>query len=215
MLTLYGYFRSSAAYRVRIALNYKDIDYDQQFIHLVRDGGQQFSADYKKINPQSLVPTLIKDNKAYTQSLAIIEYLEEKYPEPALLPPNAEGKSQVRALAQIIACDIHPLNNRRVLKYFSEVLHLSEDQQHAWIQHWIQTGFSALEKMLMASNKTNDFCYGATPTMADICLIPQMYNAQRFNCPLDDYPILSRINENCLKLPAFQKAHPSKQPDVE
>lgn len=215
MLTLYSYFRSSAAYRVRIALNYKGVNHDQKFIHLVREGGQQFSADYKEINPQSLVPALIQDNKIFTQSLAIIEYLEEKYPQPPLLPPNPEGKAQVRALAQIIACDIHPLNNRRVLQYFSDVLHLSEMQQLAWIHHWIQTGFSALEKMLMSSNKAGDFCYGATPTMVDMCLIPQIYSAQRFNCPLEDYPMLLRINEHCLTLPAFQQAHPSKQPDAE
>ena len=216
MLTLYTYFRSSAAYRVRIALNLKGLQYASAPVHLVRDGGQQHQAAYLAKNPQGLVPALqLDEGTVLTQSLAILEYLEDTHPQPALLPPDAVGRARVRALAQAIACDIHPLNNLRVLKYLKRELHLSDAQKEAWYQHWIGSGLQAIETMLAASPATGAFCHGDTPSMADCCLVPQVYNAQRFHCPLGNYPNITRIAQHCNSLPAFQQAAPEMQADAQ
>lgn len=208
MLTLYDYYRSSACYRVRIALNLKNLGYDKVSIHLVNNGGEQFSAQYQKINPQTLVPSLDIDGQIITQSLAIIEYLDETHPEPALLPNDPLQKALVRAFALTIAADIHPLNNLRVLKYLQGELHITDEQKSKWIQNWIQKGFVALEAQLRVNNHDAPFCFGDSPTLADICLVPQMYNARRFNCDLSPYPILQRIDTHCQKMAAFSLARP-------
>lgn len=213
MTTLYGYFRSSAAYRVRIALNLKGLDYDQVPVNLVK--GEQSSGDHLARNPQGLVPSLaIDDSLALNQSLAICEYLDEVYPEPALLPANALERAQVRSLAQLVACEVHPLNNLRVLKYLVSQLGVDEAAKLAWYHHWIAEGFTALEATLSAAPRTGDFCHGDTPTLADICLVPQVYNAERFECDLSAYPTIQRIVANCRSLPAFEKAAPEAQPDA-
>jgi maleylacetoacetate isomerase len=213
--TLYDYYRSSASYRVRIALNYKGIEYAQNSIHLVRDGGQQFSEQFKRINPQSLVPCLQHNDLVITQSVAIMEYLDEVIPNPPLLPEDRLGRARVRAITQMIACDIHPLNNRRVLQYFTNQWHIAEQLQKDWICHWISAGLTAIERTLQMGNYTADFCFGDTPTMADMCLVPQLFAANRFGCPVENYPLLLQINANCLELPYFKQAHPSLQPDAE
>lgn len=210
MLTLYDYFRSSACYRVRIALNLKELDYDVVPIHLVNNGGEQHAPDYQKINPQGLVPALQIDNKILTQSLAIIEYLDEAYPLPALLPAHPYEKARVRAFALTIAADIHPLNNLRVLKYLSSELGVSDTQKNQWYQHWIAKGLSALEQQLTTHQLAGDFCFGNQPTLADICLVPQLYNAKRFSCDLQPYPTLRRIDINCQHLAAFANARPAE-----
>lgn len=215
MLELLSYFRSSAAFRVRIALYYKGLPFTYQGVHLLEEGGKQFSAEYKALNPQCLVPTLIDDDHVLTQSLAIIEYLEELHPQPPLLPKEASARAKARAFAQAIACDIHPLNNLRVLKYLTHELAISEDQKKGWYLHWLQLGFAALEQRLAEQEHGGRYCFGDTPTIADVCLIPQVYNAIRFHCVLTDYPNLCRVNENCLQLPAFQAAMPENQPDAE
>lgn len=208
MLKLYDYFRSSACFRVRIALNLKKLDYETIPIHLLNQGGEQFLEVYQKINPQNLVPTLIDENQSITQSLAIIEYLDEKYPTPALLPLDIYQKALARAFALTIAADIHPLNNLRVLKYLSEKLTISENEKTEWYQHWTAKGLTALETQLNAQQLAGDFCFGNKPTLADICLAPQMYNARRFSCDLSNYPTLVRIDNNCQNHPAFSKAFP-------
>ncbi len=210
MLKLYDYYRSSASFRVRIALNLKELPYETISVHLVNQGGEQFTDEYQKINPQSLVPTLQDGNKIITQSLAIIGYLEDIQPTPALLPQDPFLKATARSIALTIAADIHPLNNLRVLKYLTHELGLSEDKKNQWYQHWILKGFTALEKQLTALKIQDDFCLGNTPTLADICLAPQMYNARRFNCDLSAYPTLVRIDANCQKHPAFIKAWPKE-----
>lgn len=216
MFKLYDYCRSSACFRVRIALNLKQLPYEQVFVDLLKEGGQQLTAKYALVNPQKLVPTLFDEanNITLTQSMAIIEYLEENYPQIALLPENKVERAHVRSLANMIACDIHPLNNLRVLKYLKHDLHLSEELKNQWYHHWIKEGFSAIEKVLKRNDKATSFCFGEQPTLADICLVPQMYNAQRFKVKVEDFPIISRVNENCLKLPAFINALPEKQPDA-
>jgi maleylacetoacetate isomerase len=214
MLRLYTYFRSSAAYRVRIALNLKQLDYTSEFVHLVKNGGQQHSQSYQAINPQKLIPCLgVDDSNVLTQSLAIIEYLEEVHPTPPLLPTEAILRAQVRAFALSICCDIHPLNNLRVHAYLKDNLSINEDARLAWYQHWILQGFQALETRLQKSH--GDYCFGDIPTLADICLIPQVYNAHRFKCNLDDFPLINKINAHCLTLDAFQNAAPEAQPDYE
>lgn len=217
MLTLYTYFRSSAAYRVRIALGLKGLPYASAPVHLVRDGGQQHSPAYQAINPQQLVPALTtEDGTVLTQSLAIMEYLDEAYPDrPALLPADALGRARVRALAQAVACEIHPLNNLRVLRYLMQELGTTEAQKTAWYQHWVCTGLDALEAMLASSGATGRFSHGDRPSLADCCLVPQMFNARRFGCPLENYPTFARIVAACEQLPAFQQAAPEQQPDAQ
>ncbi len=215
MLKLYGYFRSSAAFRVRIALNLKGLAYERDYVHLTRGGGQQFTADYMRLNPQALVPTLLDGDAALTQSLAIIEYLEETHPHPRLLPDGAGARARVRALALTVACEIHPLNNLRVLNYLSRDLGLAEEAKLRWYRHWIAKGFDALEAMLASHPMTGDFCHGDAPTLADVCLVPQVFNARRYECDLKPYPTVTRIAERCMKLPAFIDAAPENQPDRE
>lgn len=212
-MKLYGYFRSSAAYRVRIALNLKGLDYEQVPIHLVQ--GAHRSEEYRQLNPQSMVPMLVTDEgRRHTQSLAICEYLEERFPQPALLPADADGRARVRALANIPACDMHPLNNLRVLKYLTGTLGVDEAAKLTWYRHWVAEGFAGLEGMLTAAEGTGEFCHGDQPTLADICLVPQVFNAERFDCDLAPYPTIRRIAERCNALPAFAQAHPARQPDA-
>lgn len=214
-MKLYTYFRSSAAYRVRIALNLKGLDYESIPVHLVKNGGEQKSPEYLAKNPQGLVPLFETDSaETISQSLAIIEYLEEIHPEPALLPSDALERARVRALALAVAADLHPLNNLRVLQRLSNELQVTDEQKSQWYQHWVKQGFTALEAMLTEANGTGDFCHGNQPSIADCCLIPQVYNAERFKCQMDDYPTIQRITENCLALDAFQKAVPENQADA-
>jgi maleylpyruvate isomerase len=215
VLTLYSYFRSSAAFRARIALNLKGLDYEQRYVHLSRGGGEQFHPDFRKINPQALVPALDDGGAIVTQSLAMIEYLDEAYPEMPLLPPTALERARVRALALSIACEIHPLNNLRVLNFLTRDLKLSEEDKLRWYKHWIATGFAALEESLATNKATGVYCHGDRPTLADVCLVPQVANARRFNCDLAPYPTVVRIDEACLKLDAFIKAKPENQADRE
>lgn len=212
-MLLYGYFRSSAAYRVRIALNLKGLAYDNHFIHLQKN--DQLSDDYARLNPQKQVPALVDGGTLLTQSLAIIEYLDETHPTPAFLPSGATDRARVRALALAIACDIHPLNNLRVLRYLVKEMGLPEEKKDQWYRHWVENGLQAVEKMLTASPATGRFCHGDSPTMADICLVPQVANARRFNCDLSACPTVERIDAECRKLEAFARAAPDKQPDAE
>lgn len=214
-MKLYSYFRSSAAYRVRIALNLKGIAYDTVPVHLLKDGGQQLSASYRAVNPTALVPTLLDDDWSVGQSMAILEYLEETHPDPALLPADAKGRARVRAIAQTIACDIHPLNNLRVLKYLKHEMGVSEEAKNAWYRHWVEQGLASVEAMLAASAGTGAYCHGDHPTFADLCLVPQVANARRFECDLTSMPTVVRIDAACTALPAFQQAAPINQPDCE
>lgn len=210
MLTLYDYYRSSASFRVRIALNLKGLDYQTIPIHLTHQGGEQHSDAYDKINAQHLVPSLNDNEHIITQSLAIIEYLNEIHPSPALLPQDPYEKALVRAFALSIAADLHPLNNLRVLNYLTHSLNVTQDKKNEWYQHWIATGLSALEKQLHTHSVTGDFCFGHQPTLADICLVPQLYNARRFACDLTPYPRLVSIDAHCQKLAAFTAAWPTE-----
>ena len=212
-MQLYTYFRSSAAYRVRIALGLKGLPYDTTAVHLRR--GDQQSDTYGAINPQHLVPVLDDSGQILTQSLAIIEYLDETRPEPPLLPRDPAGRARVRALALAIACEIHPLNNTRVLQYLKDTLGVTEAVRTQWYQHWVRQGFQAVETILAKDSATAAFCHGDAPTLADICLVPQVYNARRFDCDLSAFPILQRINGTCMSLPAFADAAPERQPDAE
>jgi maleylacetoacetate isomerase len=209
MLKLYDYFRSSAAFRVRIALNLKNLPYEKIPIHLINNDGEQHSDQYKKINPQELVPALQVDDHIITQSLAIIEYLEEKYPEPTLLPTDLVQRAQVRKIALTVATDMHPLNNLRVLQYLANTLTITEEQKNTWYQHWMAKGLIALEKWL--KNTAGDFCFGNSITLADVFLIPQIFNAYRFNCDVAPYPTLIKIYNHCKELPAFKKAWPEEK----
>ena len=213
-MKLYGYFRSSAAFRVRIALNLKNFAYEQVPIHLRR--GDQSAEAYAALNPQHLVPALADDGRLLTQSLAIIEYLEEVRPIPPLLPPDPVGRARVRALALAVACDIHPINNLRVLNYLKDPLRLTAEQEKAWYRHWIKTGFDAIEQML-GDAATGAFCHGARPTLADVCLVPQVFNAQRTYSAeeIKAWPRIGAVFAACMALPAFDSAQPSKQPDAE
>ena len=213
--TLYSYFRSSAAFRVRIALNLKGIEPDYRFIHLLKDGGQQHASEYARLNPQELVPTLVHEGHAIGQSLAIMEYLDEIKPEPPLLPKDALGRARVRQLAYVVACDTHPVNNLRVLNYLRDPLGHTNDTVIAWMDHWIHLGLGALETILSVSKETGRYCHGARPTIADICLIPQLANARRGKLDLNRYPTLLRIENAAFELPAFEKALPKNQPDAE
>lgn len=211
-MQLYTYFRSSAAYRVRIALNFKGLDADLIPVHLVNNGGEQHSDAYKTVNPSELVPTLVEDDFNLTQSLSILEYLDEQHPEVALLPQDAQQRALVRAFSLAIACDIHPLNNLRVLQYLTGTLQVTDEQKTEWYKHWVETGFKTLEALLAQSN--GKFCFGEHATIADCCLIPQVYNALRFNINLSEYPKISSIYQNCNTLEAFQNAAPEAQPDA-
>ncbi|PSJ22580.1 maleylacetoacetate isomerase [Halomonas sp. ND22Bw] len=213
MTTLYGYFRSSAAYRVRIALNLKGLAYDQAPIDLV--AGEQRGEGYLADNPQGLVPTLVTDDGLrLTQSLAICEYLEEVHPEPALLPEAPAERARVRALAQLVACEMHPPNNLRVLKYLTGELGVDEAARLGWYRHWVHEGFTALEAMLSREAGSGQFCHGDAPTLADACLVPQVFNAERFECDLSAYPRIRRIADNARALDAFRRAAPGEQPDA-
>ncbi|MDN2694911.1 maleylacetoacetate isomerase [Janthinobacterium sp. SUN073] len=216
-MKLYTYFRSSAAYRVRIALNLKGIAYDSIPVHLLQDGGQQLLPAYRAVNPSALVPALDDDGAILTQSLAMLEYLDETRPAVPLLPGDALGRARVRALALAIACDAHPLTNLRVLKYLKNTLGLSDEAKQEWYRHWMAEGLAAVEALLAQGDPAGAglFCHGDSPTMADCCLVPQVFNAQRFAIDLAPYPRVARIHAHCAGLPAFAAAHPSRQPDAE
>ncbi|MEP7329808.1 MAG: maleylacetoacetate isomerase [Betaproteobacteria bacterium] len=213
-MKLYDYFRSSAAYRVRIALNIKGLTPERAFVHLRRDA--QRDAGYLALNPQGLVPSLsLDDGRVLTQSLAIIEYLDEAHPQPALLPAEAVARARVRAIALEVACDIHPLNNLRVLKYLKNTLHVSEADKDIWYKHWVDEGLAALELRLTRGADTGRFCHGDMPTLADVVLVPQLANARRFDVDVMPFPTLRRIEAACVALPAFAEADPTRQPDAE
>lgn len=214
-MKLYTYFRSSAAYRVRIALALKGIAAELAPVHLVNGGGEQFSAAYDGKNPQHLVPLLEHGELLLPQSLAIIEYLDETHPQPPLLPADARGRARVRALSQVIACDIHPIDNLRVLKYLTDKLGVSPEQKTDWYRHWVALGLEALERQVAHAPETGRYCHGDQPTMADCCLVPQLYNARRFDCDLSPYPTLTAIAARCEALPAFASALPENQPDAQ
>lgn len=215
MLKLYTYFRSSAAYRVRIALNLKGLEYTAIPLHLLRNGGEQHSADYVALNPLHLLPLLQDDSVSIPQSLAIIEYLEEAYPATPLLPATSSARARVRAITLSIACEMHPLNNLRVLNYLKAELAVDDARRDAWYRHWTTLGFTAIETMLTSDSNTRSYCHGDTPTLADCCLVPQVFNALRFKCSLDAFPTITRIYETCMQLPAFERAAPAAQPDAE
>jgi maleylpyruvate isomerase len=209
---LYTYFRSSAAYRARIALNLKGVAYEMVSVHLTRGGGQQHGAEFRAVNPQGRVPALALDSgETLIQSLAIIEYLEEAFPTPPLLPSDPVARAHVRALAQVIACDIHPLNNTSPLFYLKNTLKHDQDTINAWYAHWVTVGFEAVEALL----RPGPYAFGDKVTLADVCLVPQVANARRFNVPLDKFPNIVAADAACLKLPAFDKARPDNQPDKE
>jgi len=214
-MKLYTFFRSSASYRVRIALNWKGIGYEQAAIHLRRGGGEQLMPAYQALNPQGLVPALEDNGRILTQSLAIIEYLEETHPNPPLLPQNAADKALVRSMALVIACEVHPIQNLRVLNYVKATYNQTDEQVNKWAQHWIDLGLSALQEMIIGQSKGGKFCFGDSPTLADICLIPQLGNARRYGCDLSKYPTILAIEKNCNAIPAFTDAAPEKQPDAE
>ncbi len=214
-MKLYTFFRSSASYRVRIALNIKGVQYEQVPIHLRRGGGEQFAASYKSIHPQALVPALEDSGRILTQSLAIMEYLDERYPSPPLLPSEPADRALVRSMALVVACEIHPIQNLRVLVYLRRQLKHSEEETNAWARHWIDLGLSALERMVLGGSRRGKFCFGDTPTLADICLVPQLANARRFGSDLSPFPTLVTVESNCMALPAFANAAPEKQPDAE
>lgn len=213
MIKLYSYYRSSAAYRVRIALNLKNIPYQYETVHLLKNGGEQHSPAYQELNPMGLVPTLVDGNTVLSQSMAIIEYLDDAYPQAnSLFPAEPTAKAQVKELSQIIACDIHPINNLRVLKYLKHELDVDDTQKNEWYSHWIKLGFAAFEQYLQKT--AGDFCVGDQATLADCCLVPQVYNALRFKIDLSAYPLIQKVYENCMQLPAFTKAIPENQPDA-
>ncbi len=211
-MILYDYFRSSAGFRVRIALNVKGLATERRFVHLRR--GEQRDPAYLELNPQGLVPMLVVGDRRLTQSLAIIEYLEEKHPLPPLLPPGSEERAWVRAIALSIACDIHPLNNLRVLKHLSREYQVPEPRRDEWYRHWVREGFDALEAQL-AARATGLYCAGDAPTLADVCLVPQVANAQRLKVDMAPYPRIVSVNAACLQLAPFADAQPERQPDAE
>jgi maleylacetoacetate isomerase len=214
-MKLYTYFRSSAAWRVRIALALKGIGTDAEFIHLLKGGGQQRTAGFRAINPMGVVPALaLDDGTVLTQSIAIMEYLEETHPEPPLLPEDPQARARVRAFALGIACEIHPLNNLRVLRYLKNAMGQSDSARDMWYHHWIAEGLTALETIVRDTGP-GPFLFGAAPSMADVCLVPQMANARRFKCPVDVYPTLLRAETAALAVPAFRDSAPDRQPDAE
>lgn len=210
-ITLYSYYRSSAAYRVRIALNLKGLEYELKTLDLL--AGEEKSAPYSKLNPQKLVPLLEHDGQRLVQSMAILEYLEELCPHPPLLPENVAGRAHVRALANIVACDIHPLNNLRILKYMLEEFKIDSESKLSWYRHWVEQGFDALE-IHLRDTSNHRYCFADTPGLADVLLIPQVYNARRFEVDMQSYPTIAAIEQHCLKLPAFERAIPENQPDA-
>ena len=214
-MKLYTFFRSSASYRVRIALNLKGLDYEQASIHLRRSGGEQLKPAYKAINPQALVPALEDEGQFFSQSLAIIEYLDERYPKPPLLPSDAADRAVVRSMALLIACEVHPIQNLRLLNHLKSDHQQSDDDTIRWARHWINLGLSALEQMVISLSEQGEFCFGEMPTMADLCLVPQLGNARRFGVDLSAYPKLLAIEAACMTLAAFATAAPEHQPDAE
>ena len=211
-MKLYSYFRSSAAYRVRIALNLKGMPYEMVSIHLTKDGGQQRKPEFVALNPQMRVPALVLDTgDVLTQSIAIIEYLDDVQPEPPLLPADSLARAKVRAIAQIVACDIHPLNNLIALQYLKRTLKHEQPEIDAWYHHWVIEGFKAIEAMIAPA----PYACGAHVTLADLCLVPQVFNARRLKVPLDAFPKIVAADAACLKLAAFDKARPENQPDAE
>ena len=213
-MKLYTFFRGSSPFRVRIALNLKGLTYESAFVHLAK--GEQRKAPYAAVNPQSLVPALVLDDgHVLTQSLAIIEYLDETFPQPRLIPSDALGRARVRALSLIVACEIHPLNNARTLAHLRKAMNQSEDQVNDWYRHWVADGLAKVEASLAHFPGSGRFCHGDAPTMADCCLVPQVFNAKRFDCDTKPYPTLMRVFDECMKLEAFDRAQPAKQPDAE
>lgn len=213
-LTLYTYWRSSAAFRVRIGLHIKGLSCEQRFVHLVKGGGEQHAPAFAALNPQELVPVLTVGDQSIAQSLAILEYLDELQPLPALLPATALERARVRSLALLVACDIHPINNLRVGQYLTQHFGAAEADKTAWMRHWMQVGFDALEQRLANESQTGLCCHGDAPTLADLCLIPQCYNALRFGLDLQTWPTIARIFAHCQQLPAFAAAWPEVQPDA-
>lgn len=214
-MKLHTYYRSTAAWRVRIALHLKGVSYDAVPVHLLRDGGEQRADAYRALNPQQLVPLLTDGDERISQSLAIIEYLDETHPEPPLLPRAPAGRARVRALAQVVACDMHPLNNLRVQQYLAAEFGADDGTKQRWMHHWLAAGFDALERMLADDPRTGACCHGDTPTLADLCLVPQVYSARRFSFDLKPYPTIVRIDAHCAMQPAFAAAAPDAQPDAE
>ncbi len=215
MIRLYEYFRSSTSHRSRIALNLKGVDYESVSVHLVKNGGEQKAPDYLKNNPQGLVPTLEEDGFNVGQSLAIIEWLDERFPEPPFLPSDINQKAKIRAFAMAIACDIHPLQNLRILRYLEAEFNAGEDARKAWCQRWLGEGLSACEALVAKETHGAEFCFGETPGLAEICLVPQIFSAYRFDVDLSGMPNLMRVFETCQALPAFAKAAPDQHPDAQ
>jgi maleylpyruvate isomerase len=214
-MKLYSYFRSSAAYRVRIALNLKNLPYDYVPVHLLRNGGEQLEPAYRRLNPDAILPTLVDGDNVLQQSLAIIEYLEETHPEPPLLPKSPADRVYVRSVALQVACEIHPLNNLRVLKYLKHTVGADDATRDAWYRHWIESGFVTLEEHLAGDSRTGKLCFGDTPTLADACLVPQVFNAQRFKIDVTQFPTIQRIHDHASQFDAFARAAPGVQPDAE
>ena len=214
MVRLYSYWRSSAAYRVRIALNLKGLPYETVPVHLARDGGEHHRPAFNDLNPQELVPVLLHGNRILRQSMAIMEYLDETFPSPPLMPATARDRQRVRMIAQSIACDIHPLNNLRVLQFFEKTWSVPQAERDEWVRHWIRIGFDALEDTLADNPSTGTFCDGEQPTMADCCLVPQVFNAERFGIEMAPYATIRRIVQSCMALDEFQAARPENQPDA-
>ncbi len=212
-MQLYSYFRSSAAFRVRIALALKGLPYDYIGVHLQK--GEQSQPPYAEVSPAQVVPALRDGDALLTQSLAIIEYLDETHPEPPLLPRDALGRARVRALALDIACEIHPLNNLRVLRHLVNEMGVAEERKNAWYRHWVESGLAAVERRLAGPVGTGRYCHGDAPTLADCALVPQIFNAQRFDCRLDHVPTVMRVFDACMQLDAFESAQPSACPDAE
>jgi maleylacetoacetate isomerase len=211
-MQLYNYFRSSASYRVRIALALKGLAYEYKAVHLNKN--EQFKESYAAVSPARLVPLLKDGDAVLTQSLAIIEYLDETHPEPPLLPRDALGRARVRALAYDIACEIHPLNNLRVLRYLVHDLKLSDEDKNRWYRHWVETGLEAVERQLASHPTGGRFCHGEAPSLADVTLVPQIFNARRFDCRLEHVPTVMRVFEACMQLDAFEQTRPEKCPDA-
>jgi len=214
-MKLYSYFRSSAAFRVRIALNLKGVPYEVVPVHLLKGGGEQFGEAYTRTNPLSLIPALEDGGQVLTQSLAIIEYLDERYPEPPLLPADPLSRAYVRAVALSIACDIHPLNNLRVLRYLVRELGVSDEKKDFWYRHWVELGLGQLDRVVMSGGRSGRYTFGDQVTIADLAIVPQIFNARRFGCDLAKAPTLNAITDRCTQLDAFANAQPSAQPDAE